>query len=109
MGSRRKHKASWMKWLQQGPLGPSREWPRSLRYDMYGSVHLSNPRRFAVLLFMLGNGVEPIMAEAFLLENFVLDNSAKRQIKWILEHWVYKVRSNQWSYWIIAEGKSSNR
>jgi len=100
---------SWHKWLQAERLGPQIHWPRSIRNDMFGKHHLSNPRRFAVLLFLLGNGLVPRMARWYMFECFVLDKEAKRQITWILDHWQEKVLSGQWSYWDLTEGKSSNR
>lgn len=83
-------------------IGPSGDWPRQIRQLLFGGKHLNNSQRFQTTVFLLCNGVNPILIKAFYKDCFKFDDQANRQIDWIIK----KYPTSKWMQWNVSQRKS---
>lgn len=91
----------WVKTLQE-IIGPTHKWPNQLRDLILRSRHVNNQQRFIIIVFMMCNGVQPMVVRDFFGERFDLDKAAWRQIDWVIN----KYPTSRWTAWNVAMGKS---
>lgn len=83
-------------------IGPSKQWPRQIRQNLFGQRHLNNRERFQCTVFLLCNGISPAQIKAYYNDCFNFDDAAERQINWILNQYP----TSNWKQWNVAMGRS---
>lgn len=83
-------------------IGHSKFWPNYIRRLMFGARHLNNQQRFTITVFLLCNGVNPVLIKAYYDDCFNFDASAYRQINWIINNYP----TSNWKQWNVALQKS---
>jgi hypothetical protein len=85
--------------LWDTPLDDRYHLPRRIDEMIFVKTHLSHMERFTVVCFMLQNHVPPVVVRSFFeLGNY--DQSAWRQINWLLSKW--GTPSWRWKQWEVT-------
>ncbi|MEY3324803.1 MAG: hypothetical protein RLZ11_1117 [Bacteroidota bacterium] len=83
-------------------IGPSKDWPTQIRMLLFGAKHLTNQQRFSCTVFLLANGISPRQIREFYAQTFNFDQSAWRQIDWIIT----KYPTSNWKQWNVMMQRS---
>lgn len=94
-------RSAWMKFIQD-KIGPQKQWPIKIKAAMYGKKVLKNTDRFTITVFLLCNGLDPFWIKRFFDTQTPMDDSAKRQVNWIIE----KYPTSRWTAWNVAMNRS---
>jgi len=107
MISRWPNRRSFFKWVHKNWIHSS-QWPNAISSLVYHKIHLTNPERFKVIVFFLGNGMSPEQVCDFFritVNGFQqYDAQAWRQINWVIAHF-----PKNWSWWDCTLRHSVNR
>lgn len=90
--------------LFQELIGPTRSWAADVRQYVCSSAHLNYTARFRVLLFLVGNGVNPDLVFDFFDDTFNFDKSAWSQLRTLIGQFPHP-RAVPWTYWDVGYGR----
>lgn len=85
----------------QDLIGPSGQWPRAIRPLFFARNHLTNRERFTVVIFLLANGVNPVLIREFFSEVFPGDNW-----RYHVDYLIRRYPSSNWMAWNVALNRS---
>lgn len=82
-------------------VGPASEWPRGV-LDIFTKLHIKNKDRFTLTVFLLGNGLNPVVIKEYYAMAYAFDKSANTQIDYIIG----KYPKSFWTTWNVHFKKS---
>lgn len=83
-------------------IGPVNNWPVAIKRMFFSDLHPRNMTRFTLTVFMLTNMIPPEWVKKWFDMAYILDEAAKRQIRWVIE----KFPEGRWRQWNVRAGRS---
>lgn len=99
----RNHTEFWrQRRLIEDLVGPFSQWPHAIHRIFFTKLKPTNRDRFAMTVFFLCNGLDPILLKEYYDIAYIFDAEAKRHIDYIIK----KYPTSKWTAWNIAMGRS---
>ncbi|AXH73547.1 MAG: hypothetical protein [Doliovirus lythtis] len=83
-------------------IGTKEHWPNAIFKVFFFKLKPSNSDRFKLTVFLLCNGVDPLLIQEYYAVAYLFTQHQQRQIRDIIK----KYPSSKWTAWNVSERKS---
>lgn len=96
-----------MRGLLEDLAGPIPLWPRAIQRNMFVATQLNDSQRFATIVFLMGNGVDPLLILEYFDLAFYFNQDQQEKIRRIINRYPGPDPRRPWTYWNVSAGHSS--